>query len=111
MGRRTPSGTKKKKHSRVLEQINHNAAGIDAGAEFHHVAIPENRATPSVRKFPATTRGLYGLAGWLAQASVDTVAVEATGVYCMPLLEVLDARGFDVEKRAKQLGYQLVKAA
>lgn len=96
MGRRTPFGTKKQKHSRILEQINHNAAGIDAGAEFHYVAVPEDRATPSVRKFPTTTRGLYELADWLAQAGVDTVAVEATGVYCMPLLEVLDARGFDV---------------
>lgn len=96
MGRRTLSGTKNKKHSRVLEQISHNAAGIDAGAEFHYVAVPEDRATPSVRRFPTTTRGLYELADWLAQAGVDTVAVEATGVYCMPLLEVLDARGFDV---------------
>lgn len=104
MGRRTASGTKikkknqpaKRKHSRVLEQINHNAAGIDAGAEYHYVAVPEERVSPSIRKFPTTTAGLYELADWLAEAGVDTVAVEATGVYCVPLLEVLDARGFRV---------------
>jgi transposase len=104
MGRGTTSGTKIKKksrprrskHSRVLEQINHNAAGIDAGAEYHYVAVPEDRVSPSVRKFSTTTAGLYELADWLAEAGVDTVAVEATGVYCVPLLEVLDARGFRV---------------
>lgn len=96
MGRRTTSGTKNNKHSRVFDQINPNAAGIDAGAEFHYVAVAEDRATPAVRKFATTTRGLYELADWLAEAGVDTVAVEATGVYCMPLLEVLDTRGMDV---------------
>jgi transposase len=102
MGRRTASGTKMpknksdRKNSRVLEQINHNAAGIDAGAEYHYVAVPEDRVSPSVRKFSTTTRGLYELADWIAEAEIDTVAVEATGVYCLPLLEVLEARGFRV---------------
>jgi transposase len=104
MGRRTTSGTKikkknrppKKKNSRVLEQINHNAAGIDAGAEFHYVAVPEDRASPSGRTFRTTTAGLYELADWLVEMGIDTVAVEATGVYCMPLLEVLEARGLRV---------------
>jgi len=101
MGRGTASGTRikknrRRKNTRVLEQINHNAAGIDAGAEYHYAAVPEDRVTPSVRKFSTTTRGLYELADWLAEAEIDTVAVEATGVYCVPLLEVLDARGFTV---------------
>jgi transposase len=104
MGRGAASGTKikdknkqiKRKHSRVLEQINHNAAGIDAGKEYHWVAVPEDRVSPSVRKFSTTTAGLYEQADWLAEAGVDTVAVEATGVYCVPLLEVLEARGFRV---------------
>lgn len=96
MVRRATSGTKKKKHSRIFDQINHNAAGIDAGAEFHWVAVPEERATQAVRKFSTLTSGLYALADWLVEAGVDTVAVEATGVYCVPLLEVLDARGIKV---------------
>ena len=80
MGRGTTSGAKiknrpeKRKHSRVLDQINHNAAGIDAGAEYHYVAVPEDRVSPSVRKFATTTVGLYELADWLVEAGVDTVA-------------------------------------
>jgi transposase len=97
MGRAKTSGAKKKKKkSRLLERINHNAAGIDAGAEHHYVAVPDDGATQSVRKFPTTTRGLYELADWLVECGVDTVAIEATGVYCMPLMEVLEARGLEV---------------
>jgi len=96
MGRRTASGTKKKKHNRIFKQINFNAAGIDAGAEFHWVAVPEDRATATTRKFSTVTRGLYELADWLVECGVDTVAIEATGVYCGPLMEVLDARGIKV---------------
>jgi transposase len=96
MARKATSGTKKKKHSRIFDQINFNAAGIDAGAEFHWVAVPEERATQSVRKFSTLTGGLYQLADWLVEMKVDTVAVEATGVYCVPLMEVLEARGIKV---------------
>lgn len=98
MGSRAASGTKNRsrKNRRVFERLHENAAGIDAGSEFHFVAVPEDRVTPNVRKFATTTQGLYELADWLAEAKVDTVAVEATGVYCMPLLEVLEARSFEV---------------
>jgi len=96
MGRRTTSGTKKKKHSHIFDQINHNAGGIDAGAEYHYVAVPEGRDPIAVRRFSTSTYGLYELADWLVKCEVDTVAVEATGVYCVPLLEVLDARGIKV---------------
>jgi transposase len=85
-----------RKHTGVLERINLNAAGIDAGAEEHYVAVPEDRASVSVRKFVTTTTGLYALADWLAETKIQTVAVEATGVYCVPLMEVLEARGFQV---------------
>lgn len=101
MSERPSSRTKKqstrKKKSRVWERVNEHAAGIDAGAEYHYVAVPDGSTNgPSVRKFPTNTRGLYELADWLAECEVDSVAVEATGVYCMPLLEVLAAREFDV---------------
>jgi transposase len=96
MGRRAASGTKKKKHNRILDRINHNAAGIDAGAEYHWVAVPEDRAIPSVRRFSTLTRGLYELANWLVECGVNTAAIEATGVYCVPLMEVLEARGTKV---------------
>lgn len=96
MGKRRPSGTKRKKDSRVWEQINEHAAGIDAGAEHHYVAVPEESTEGPVRKFPTHTRGLYELADWLIECGVTTVAVEATGVYCAPLLEVLDTREIEV---------------
>ena len=96
------SGTNKqsnrtRKRGGVWEQVNEHAAGIDAGAEYHYAAVPEGSTSgPTVRKFLTNTRGLYELADWLAECGVSSVAVEATGVYCVPLLEVLDAREFDV---------------
>jgi transposase len=100
MGRATASGTKIKagrgKHRRIFEQINLNAAGVDAGSEFHHVAVPEDLSSTPVRKFSTTTAGLYELADWLVEVGIETLAVEATGVYCVPLMEVLEARGIHV---------------
>jgi transposase len=95
VNKRPSSGTGKK-HKRVWEQINENAAGIDAGAVDHWVAVPPESASPSIRKFATNTPGLYELADWLIECGVSSVAVEATGVYCVPLLEVLGARGIEV---------------
>ena len=94
--KKRPSSGTTKKNSRVWEQINEHAGGVDAGAEHHWVAVPEENASPFVRKFATNTRGLYELADWIIGCGVSTVAVEATGVYCIPLLEVLDARGIEV---------------
>jgi transposase len=94
--KKRPSSGTGKKHSRLWEQVNEHAAGIDAGAAHHWVAVPDESAAPSVRKFSTNTPGLYQLADWIIECGVTTVAVEATGVYCIPLLEVLDARGIEV---------------
>ena len=94
--KRPSSGTKKKKDSRVWKQINENAAGVDAGAEYHYVCVPEERSSPAVRKFRTHTQGLNELADWLIGCGVTSVAVEATGVYCLPLLAVLDDRKIEV---------------
>jgi transposase len=91
------SSRKRKKSRGIWEQVNEHAAGIDAGAEHHYVAVPEESTRgPKVRKFLTNTRGLYELADWLAECGIKSVAVEATGVYCVPLLEVLEARQFEV---------------
>jgi transposase len=79
-----------------LERINFDAAGIDAGAEHHYVCVPEDRDPQPVRKFSVITRGLYELADWLVACGIKTAAVEATGVFVMPLIEVLEARGIEV---------------
>lgn len=94
--RKGSSRTKRRKNSRLFEGIHENAAGIDAGAEEHWVAVGEDHAEQPVRKFGTTTTQLYLLADWLVECGITTVAVEATGVYCVPLMEVLEARGVDV---------------
>jgi transposase len=79
-----------------LERIHLHAAGIDVGATSHFVAVPSDRDPESVREFPAYTPDLYRLADWLKACHVDTVAMESTGVYWIPLFEVLERRGFAV---------------
>lgn len=80
-----------------LRHINLNAAGIDIGSEHHMVAVPEGRAEVSVREFGAFTADLHSLADWLQQCGVTTVAMESTGVYWIPLFELLERRGFEVK--------------
>src|SRR5258705_3527582 len=80
-----------------LQHINLNAAGIDIGSERHMVAVPEGRDTVSVREFGAFTSDLEALAAWLKQCGVTTVAIESTGVYLIPMVELLDRRGFGVK--------------
>ena len=79
-----------------LSQLNLNAAGIDVGATSHYVAVPADRAEPPVREFEAFTADLYRLAGWLTECGVETVVMESTGVYWIPLFGVLEERGFQV---------------
>ncbi|WP_295408217.1 IS110 family transposase [uncultured Thiocystis sp.] len=76
--------------------MNWDAAGIDLGATSHFVAVPVDRDAPSVREFPAFTADLERLADWLAQCHIRTVAMESTGVYWIPLFELLESRGFEV---------------
>jgi transposase len=80
----------------VLEQINPNAAGIDIGAEEVWVAVPPDRDAESVRVFPTFTADLMRLAEWLKACGIETVAMEATGVYWVALFEILEAQGFTV---------------
>ncbi len=80
----------------ALEQINPHAAGIDIGAEEVYVAVPPDRDTESVRSFPTFTVDLRRLAGWLKACQIKTVAMEATGVYWIPLYEILEEEGFEV---------------
>jgi hypothetical protein len=73
-----------------------NAAGIDIGSASHFVAVPPDRDDEPVREFASFTADLHALADWLQCCSVDTVAMESTGVYWIPLYELLDSRGFTV---------------
>lgn len=79
-----------------LQHINKMAAGIDIGSKSHFVAIPEGCADISVREFQSFTADLHELANWLEACGITTVAMESTGVYWIPLYEILESRGFEV---------------
>jgi transposase len=96
MSKKRSKRQKKAKDLDALEQINLNAAGIDIGAEEVYVAVPQGRDEESVRTFPTFTVDLLRLADWLADCGIETIAMEATGVYWIPLFEILESRGFEV---------------
>jgi len=73
-----------------------HAAGIDVGAEAHFVAVPPSDDPQPVRGFGAFTADLEALVAWLVACAITTVALESTGVYWIPLFELLEARGFEV---------------
>ncbi len=80
-----------------LEHINRMAAGIDIGSKSHFVAVPEGCAEVCVREFQSFTPDLHELANWLEECGVETIAMESTGVYWIPLYELLESMGFDVK--------------
>lgn len=80
----------------LLARVNLNAAGIDIGSKQHWVAVPEERDAEPVQSFGTHTSDLYRLADWLTACGVDTVAMESTGVYWVPLYEILEERGIQV---------------
>jgi transposase len=92
--RRSPS--KPRVSPSVLDRINPNVAGIDCGAAEHFVAVPPDRDGAPVQSFPTFTGDLVRLAEWLTACRVQSVAMEATGVYWIPIYEILEARGFEV---------------
>jgi len=93
---RARSGRKSRGSISLLERIQPDAAGIDCGQNSHFVAVPPDRDPQPVREFRTFTADLHRLADWLAQCEVKTVALESTGVYWIPLYEILEQRGFEV---------------
>jgi transposase len=73
-----------------------NAAGIDIGGSSHWVAVPRRSTDEPVREFGPMTDDLNAMADWLIACGVDTVALESTGVYWIPVYEVLEQRGLSV---------------
>src|SRR5580704_11775024 len=90
----------------TLDVLNANAAGIDVHSDMHMVCVPADRfpsaeveaeALPAnVRRFGTNSCDLTAIADWLAECGVTTVAMESTGVYWIPLFELLESRGFEV---------------
>ena len=80
----------------VLHGLNPNAAGVDVGATEIYIAVPVDRDPQPVRHFSTFTEDLHAVAAWLKACKIETVAMESTGVYWIPLFQVLEARGFTV---------------
>jgi transposase len=81
---------------RSLERIHVGAAGLDVGATFHVVAVAPELSEEPVRSFRSFTGDLHRLADWLGAVGITTVAMESTGVYWIPVFELLELRGFEV---------------
>ncbi len=84
-------------HSNAKRQLNPNAAGIDVGASELWVAVPEDRNSPSVRTFGTMTSDLGQLIRWLKDCKITTVAMESTGVYWIPLFNLLEKNRIEVK--------------
>jgi transposase len=92
----TKTRTKKAANLEALDYINVNAAGIDIGSKSHFVAVPVGRDTEHVREFQTFTNSLIELVNWLKKLKITTVAMESTGVYWIPVYDMLEANGFKV---------------
>ena len=79
-----------------LEVVHPRAAGIDVGNGAHYAAVRPDRDSQPVRRFECFTADLYRLADWLQSCGVQTVALQSTGVYWIPLYDILEERGFEV---------------
>jgi len=76
--------------------VHPHAAGIDVGATEIYVAAPPVGEEQEVRCYKTFTEDLHRLADWLQERGVDTVAMESTGVYWIPLFQILEARAIEV---------------
>jgi transposase len=81
------------KHMHVLQP---NSAGIDVGATEIYIAVPDDRSSKPVRRFDTFTDDLHEAAKWLKECGIESIAMESTGVYWIPIFQILDTYGFDV---------------
>ena len=79
-----------------MAQINLDAAGLDIGASEIWACVPADRDEEAVRCFKTFTPDLHVLADWLVDCGITTVAMESTGVYWIPIYEILESRGMQV---------------
>lgn len=79
-----------------IESVHPNAGGLDIGAREIYGCVPPDRTGETVKVFGTFTPDLQRLADWLVANQVDTVAMESTGVYWIPVFEILEARGLKV---------------
>src|SRR5215471_7195821 len=95
-GKPTKGSAQKKVDWKALEIVHPDAAGIDVGGSEHWVAISPDRDPEPVRCFGCFTADLRKMAQWLVEKGVHSVAMQSTGVYGMPVLEILEQHGLEV---------------
>lgn len=96
MSKASSKGKRRGRRERPLPVIHQDAAGIDVGSRFHAVAVGADRSDEPVRSYQSFTGDLERLADWLEEVGITPVAMESTGVYWIPVFEILEARGLEV---------------
>src|SRR5580658_7238421 len=100
MSKKRPKGRQAESAPKVdwkaLEIVHPDAAGIDVGGSEHWVAISPDRDPKPVRSFGCFTADLREMAAWLVEKGVRSIAMQSTGVYWMPVFEVLEQHGLEV---------------
>src|SRR6202162_2902326 len=86
----------KPKTQRTMPMVHANAAAIDIRATMHMAAVRADRTSEPVRSFGTFTTDLHQLVNWFKECGVETVVMESTSVYWIPIFELLDTRGFTV---------------
>lgn len=94
--RKKKAGNEQQHWSVNLDVVHPNAAGIDIGNESHYVAVSPDRDPIPVRHFACFTEDLHRLADWLKSRGIVTVAMQSTGVYWLPVYEILTEEGLEV---------------
>ncbi|MBI1945004.1 MAG: IS110 family transposase [Deltaproteobacteria bacterium] len=92
----TKKTKKRGKAAGQLSTINEHAAGLDVGATFHVVAVRGDQDAEPVRTFRSFSGDLHAMAEWLKSVGIKTIAMESTGVYWIPVFEILESHGFEV---------------
>jgi transposase len=101
MSKQGPTGkqrstAQKKVDWKALEIVHADAAGIDVGGSEHWAAISPDRDPEPVRRFGCFTADLRAMGRWLVEKGVRSVALQSTGVYWMPVFEILEQQGLEV---------------
>ena len=97
MARKKKKTVSKQKSIGAIPVVRPNVAGIDLGSQSHFVAGPVcSGPETNIKEFGTTTPQLKALADWLKAQGVESVAMESTGVYWIPIYEILESRGFEV---------------
>lgn len=92
---RKVGGSRVRAKDGLFDVVSPDAAGIDVGASEMWVCVPDGRGPERVRKFGTETVELEAICSWLLQCGVETVAMESTGVYWIPLFQILENHGLE----------------